>query len=72
MQSKHIELEKLERWCQILADTKKEISYDKSTGTWAWYDRYERGNIPAYHPGFKTWLEAVKDAIEPYLMDDEK
>lgn len=57
-----IELEKYER---IVQDTKKNIFYDKHVGKWYWCDgdatEYNRDN------GFDTRLDAVLDAIEPYL-----
>ena len=61
----------LERYMQIAQDTKKSFSYDKSDGTWAWYDRDEEDNIDAYHVGFSTFWEALLDAIEPYIEDIE-
>ena len=62
---------RLERILQVLHDTKKEISYNKHTGEWSWYDRDEADNPDARHGGFTTGLEAMQDAVSPYFEDAE-
>jgi hypothetical protein len=59
----------LERWEQIAQVIKKEICYDKHAGTWYWHDRSD-GGVPAA-TGFGTRLQALLDAIEPYLEDPD-
>jgi hypothetical protein len=49
----------------VAMDTKKVFMYDKHTGGWFWGNR---GDEPEnWVGGFKTRLEALKDAVEPYL-----
>jgi len=57
--------EQLERYERIAADTKKECHYNKHTGYWFWCHRGD-GMIPEA-TGFASRLEALLDAIEPYL-----
>ena len=64
----HNELDNITR---ILADTKKVISYNKGGGLWSWVNKDEIEVSEAYHVGFKTWLDAAKDAVEPYLESEE-
>lgn len=59
----------LERIFNVFYDIRKILSYNKSTGQWAWVDRDEQDNLEAYHNGFKTAFEAMQDAVEPYLAD---
>jgi hypothetical protein len=55
----------LEEMELIAMDTKKEFVYDKHKGEWLWGNR---GDVyQDYFGGFKTRLEALKDAVEPYL-----
>ena len=61
--------EELERYERIAQDTKKEFSYDKHAGTWYWHDR-DAGGVPEA-TGFPTRMEALIDAIGPYLEDEE-
>ncbi len=61
-----IEKQTLERWMQIAQDVKKEFSYDKYYGSWYWHDR---GDETLYGPQ-DTFLDALEDAIHPYLEDD--
>lgn len=59
--------ENLELVSQVMQDTKKEISYDKHTGAWSWYDKSERNNLTAWHRGYTSAWKAMLDATEPYL-----
>ncbi len=68
--NKSIGLSKLERMFLILADIKKDTAYDKFSGTWSWFDRSEEDNLHAWHTGFSTNLEAVTDAVEPYMENE--
>ena len=61
--------EQLERYERIAADTKKECHYNKHTGYWFWCHRGD-GMIPEA-TGFTSRLEALLDAIEPYLNPEE-
>lgn len=58
----------LERWTRIAEDTRKEIAFNKATGTWTWNNR---GDL-ADHGPFKTYAEALYDAIEPYIGTDSE
>ncbi len=60
-------IQTLENLMLISEDTKKGYAYDKSNGTWSWFDRSERGNVYAYHTGFTTFFAALSDAVAPYL-----
>lgn len=60
----------IERAEQIAEDVKKTFIYVKSTGTWAWVDNDEIEIPESYHCGFKTRLDALMDAVEPYLDGD--
>jgi hypothetical protein len=52
----------------VADDTRKAFSYDKGTGYWAWFNR---GEEPDYHGGFATRLDALRDAVAPYMEDAE-
>ena len=58
----------LERMELVADDTRKAFSYDKGTGYWAWFNR---GEEPDYHGGFATRLDALRDAVAPYMEDAE-
>lgn len=65
---------KLERYMRIAKDTKKEFSYSKAEGTWAWYDRAEAHNLHNWHTGYPSFWECLVDAVEPYMephVDDD-
>lgn len=62
-------LPELDRLTRILHDLKKHISYDKSNGERAWVDNDRMNSLADYHTGFKTWLDAAKDAVEPYINE---
>jgi len=64
-----ISCEQIERMMQIAQDIKKRFAYDKSSGLWFWCDRDEE-NDPMAEP-FSTFLDALKDAVEPYLHPEE-
>lgn len=64
-----IPLVKLEHIFQIFEDIKKELSYDKHTGEWAWRDRDEP--YENRHDGHATALAAMLDAVEHYLNPEE-
>ena len=69
MPQKTVSCALLERMEQIAVDIKKVFSYSKTSGKWAWVDRDEADNPnpEAYHGDFDTRLEALKDAVDPYL-----
>ena len=48
----------------IAHDTRKEFSYNKASGLWAWHNRGENSDS---HGGFSTRLGALIDATEPYI-----
>ena len=64
-----ITLSRLESLTRMLDDTKKIIVYDKHTGYWSWVDKDCVNNLFDYHTGFNSWLNAVLDALEPYLPE---
>lgn len=59
--------EEVERWETIAQDTGKEFVRMKHTGKWCWGDK---GCDHPYGP-FGTRLEALKDAVDPYLENSE-
>jgi hypothetical protein len=67
MPQKTVSCDLLERMEQIAVDVKKVFVYVKGVGTWAWVDRDEIDEPEAYHGSFDTRLEALKDAVDPYL-----
>jgi hypothetical protein len=69
MNEPYIGLSRLDYLTRMLSDTKKVISYDKGYGKWNWVDPYCRDSQADYHCGFTTWLDAVVDAMEPYLNE---
>ena len=74
LKSEILPLSELARRTEVMADIKKEVAYDKSTGTWSWMDRYCRdipGSEEHGHGGFATWWDAVRDATEPYFDESE-
>ncbi len=60
--------ETLER---MAVDLKKEFTYDKHAGTWAWYDRGDEDDPDARCAGFATRKAALLDALEPYLNPED-
>ena len=61
----------LDHMTKVAYDIKKSFAYNKHTGLWSWYDRGEEFNSGAWHGGFDTWLDALEDAVEPYMDDNE-
>ncbi len=61
-----LQIGEIEEMFQIFFDTKKVLSYNKHTGNWTWYDRDDSLQT-SDHGEFLTALEAVEDAVEPYL-----
>ena len=59
------QLNKLERCERIAVDIKKSFHYNKYTGKWSW----EHDGI--IHGGFDTRMEALYDAVEPYLNGED-
>ncbi len=51
-------LDSIERMMRIAKDTKKEFSYSKCSGKWAWESEGEM---------YQSFLECLEDSIEPYL-----
>jgi hypothetical protein len=58
----------LERMEQIAHDTKKQFSYHKETGKWTWNNRGEE-IIFATAEQFPTRLDALRDAVQPYIEE---
>ena len=67
---KMIHPETLERWMKIAQDTKKEFVHSKSEGVWYWYNRGDNYYTDRSEP-FSTYFEALSDAINPYLEEDD-
>jgi len=63
----------LERYMQMCKDLKKDIDYHKSSGTWSWYDRWDKADNPlsytSYGP-FDTFLETLCDIVDPYIEQE--
>ena len=55
---------------RVAQDTKKDFAYDKSQGTWSWFDRSEKYHSESHHTGFTTFYEALEDAVEPYFQEE--
>lgn len=70
--TKEIEQERgrLERIFRIFHDIKKELHYLKHYDCWVWTDRGEQ--IDDGYAGWKTALEAMEDACEPYMNNDDE
>jgi len=68
MNERSISISRLDDLTRMLADQKKVIAYDKSAGTWSWVDKDCVDNTPDYHVGFATWLDAVVDTLNPYIV----
>lgn len=58
----------LERMMQIAHDIRKVCTYHVGSGEWFWHDRDEETEL---HGPFPRFLEALKDAVEPYLHPEE-
>jgi hypothetical protein len=56
---------------QVSEDTRKQYSYNKLEGTWAWFYRSDENKDFAHHTGFETFLDALMDATEPYFNNME-
>jgi hypothetical protein len=54
----------IEEMEQIACDTRKEFRYYKETGKWTWHNRGEESD---WAGPFPTRLDALMDAVEPYL-----
>jgi hypothetical protein len=65
---KAINAKKQDRMEQIACDTRKAFYYDKSAGTWSWFDKSESNNMDAWHNGFESRFDALWDAVEPYML----
>ena len=52
---------------QVCSDTKKQLTYSKNEGTWYWHNRDDEA---AQQGPFKTFAEAVRDAVAPYFDED--
>jgi hypothetical protein len=57
----------LDEKLKIFLDIKKELIYNKHTGKWGWYDRNDPTN--EVYP-FLSALEAIEDAISPYVEEE--
>lgn len=66
-----IEVDALEERMVVLSDIKKEVSYFKYTGTWAWHDRGD-DDTENWNDGFGSFWEAVLDATEPYFEEGDE
>lgn len=61
-------LEEIERAEQIAIDTRKMFIYHGAQGYWSWCDR---GDQHTEYGKFDTRLDALLDAVEPYLSNEE-
>ena len=62
----------LERYMEIAWDIRKAISYNRGTGQWTWHDRNEEALFDNEERLFKTFWEALYDAVEPYLYPEDE
>lgn len=58
-------------WARIAQDTKKEFHYSKDLGKWYWSDRTTAENPDEWQGPFDHFLECLRDAVEPYLGDED-
>lgn len=61
----------VERMELIAQDTKKVFSYARHSGTWSWANKDEADDLESWHDGFGTRYDALVDAVEPYMEDEE-
>jgi hypothetical protein len=66
--NKRIGLDELEYLEKIAVDTKKEFRYTKDTGLWYWYNR---GDEETRYEDYATRLDALRDAVSPYIEENE-
>ena len=64
-----INLARLEAWMLIAHDVRLEFSHNKNSGEWSWYDRGYEEILYGPHP---TFYDALHEAIEPYIKEDEE
>jgi hypothetical protein len=55
----------LEQMMSIAHDTRKEFHYLKDTSAWSWQNRNEE----VRHGPFNSFLDALQDAVGPYMYD---
>lgn len=63
---------KLEHYEQIAHDTRKIFYYDHHSGEWGWADKDDEDDAEAFTYGFATRLDALVDAIDPYINNEEE
>ena len=68
---KTIPLDRQEKAERIAIDTKKQFAYDKHQGLWFWYHKEDEADIANWSCGFQTRKQALMDAVEPYLGNEE-
>ena len=59
----------LNRIFEVFFDCKFALSFNKSNATWAWHSRHSTPDMEDFR--FKTALEAMEDATEPYFNPGE-
>jgi hypothetical protein len=62
--------EQIEKLWRIADNTKKQFRFLKDRDCWCWYDRDSADNPDASHGPFKTIIEALVDATEPYVNNE--
>jgi hypothetical protein len=67
---KQIYTQQLEDYESIFVDIKKEMHYSKCQGKWHYSDRGE-DHMENWSGPFDSRLDALLDAVEPYLEDSE-
>ena len=68
----HISQDEIEQYMRISQDIKKEFYYSKCEGTWHWYDRGNEEYEEQQSPPFKTFFDALSDAVEPYIGNESQ
>jgi hypothetical protein len=63
-----VDNESVDIWMRIAKDTKKEFTLNKASGKWAWHDRDSPEDL---HGEFAHYLDALYDAVCPYLDETE-
>lgn len=66
--TRHIPIAQLEYLETLASETKKEFIYSKETGRWHWHNRGEDEWVST---GFTSRLDALMDAVGPYLEENE-
>lgn len=57
----------VETWMRDFIDLKRSCTFDKSTGTWAWFRRGEYDTFAVVHSGYPSFLDMLEKAARPWV-----